>query len=144
MDWLGFPLSKVVNLFLKTPFIYLFTLVIWLNLIFHDRQTTSMSIFISIVQNPPPPVPKKDLRSLPTRELLIWGDTDKVEVRKTGGIGVHNLSHSQKISVASITFYGHIISFTPPPCEKNKRKRYQLCRVHPNNRGWERERERNF
>jgi hypothetical protein len=41
-----------------------------------------------------------------------------------------------------MTFYHHIIWSTPPPCKKNKRKRYALFRVHSNNKGWIRERER--
>jgi hypothetical protein len=57
-------------------------------------------IYISIVQNHPRPAPpqKRSPLSTLTRELLIWGDTDKAEVRKRGGIGVHNLSHTPKIS----------------------------------------------
>jgi hypothetical protein len=67
---------------------------------------------IFIVQNPPPPK-KISTLSLPTRELPIWGDTDKVEVRKKGGIGVHNLSHTKKISVAFHDFLSpHYLVYT--------------------------------
>lgn len=97
-----------------------------------------MSIFFYSPKSPSP-LPKKDLRSLPTRELLIWGDTDKVEVRKKGEL-VYTICHirKKKISVASITFHGHIIWFAPPPCKKNKRKDIVCIRTI----GEERERER--